>query len=60
MAIEVHFPKRVINNMNVVRELDVRNHREYLVLTLLGGFFLLVLLYHPFKLVYLLLLGLGP
>jgi cell division protein FtsL len=49
MAIEVHFQKRVVNNMNVVRELDVRHQREYLVLTLLGSFFILVLLFYGWQ-----------
>jgi cell division protein FtsL len=49
MAIEVHFEKRVVNNMNVVRELDVRHQREYLILTLLGGFFVLVLLFYGWQ-----------
>ena len=49
MSIEVHFQKRIINNANVVRELDSRNQREYLVLTLLGAFFVLILLFYGWQ-----------
>jgi len=49
MAIEVHFQKRIINNMNVVREPDARNQREYLFVTLLGGLFVLVLLFYGWQ-----------
>lgn len=40
MAIEVHFEKRIINN-NVVREADTRSHRDYVIVTVLAGVFLL-------------------
>jgi cell division protein FtsL len=49
MAIEVHFQKRIINNMNVVREPDSRNQREYMLVTLLGGLFVLVLLFYGWQ-----------
>ena len=39
MPIEVHFEKRIINN-NVVREADVKSHRDYIVVTALGAVFL--------------------
>jgi cell division protein FtsL len=49
MAIEVHFQKRIINNMNLVREPDARNQREYLFVTLLGALFVLVLLFYGWQ-----------
>ena len=49
MAIEVHFNKRIINNMNVFREPDTRNHREYLLVTLLGVMFVFVLLFYGWQ-----------
>jgi cell division protein FtsL len=48
MAIEVHLDKR-INNVNVVRESDKRNHREHMFVTLLAGLFLLGLLFYGWQ-----------
>jgi cell division protein FtsL len=39
MPIEVHFEKRIINS-NVVREADVKSHRDYIVVTALAAVFL--------------------
>lgn len=39
MAIEVHFEK-IINN-HVIREADVKSHRDYIVVTILASMFLL-------------------
>jgi cell division protein FtsL len=39
MPIEVHYEKRIINN-RVVRETDVRSHRDYIVVTALAAMFL--------------------
>jgi cell division protein FtsL len=39
MAIEVHLEKRIINN-HVIREADVRSHRDYIVVTVLAAMFL--------------------
>ena len=39
MAIEVHFEKRIINN-HVIREADVKSHRDYIVVTVLAAMFL--------------------
>jgi cell division protein FtsL len=39
MAIEVHLEKRIINN-HVVREADVKSHRDYIVVTILASMFL--------------------
>ena len=49
MAIEVHFEKQFITNGNVVRQYDSKNHREYLLVTLLGSFFLLGLLFYGWQ-----------
>jgi cell division protein FtsL len=49
MAIEVHFEKRIINNVNVIREPDTRNQREYLLLVLLGAFFIFGLLFYGWQ-----------
>jgi cell division protein FtsL len=38
MAIEVHYEKRIINN--VIREADSKSHRDYIVLTALAAMFL--------------------
>ena len=40
MAIEVHFEKRIIN-YNVIRETDAKSHRDYIIITVLAGMFLL-------------------
>ena len=39
MAIEVHLEKRIINT-NVVREADVKSHRDYIIVTALAAMFL--------------------
>ena len=39
MAIEVHIEKRIINN-HVIREADVKSHRDYIVVTVLASMFL--------------------
>jgi cell division protein FtsL len=39
MAIEVHIEKRIINN-HVIREADVRSHRDYIIVTALASMFL--------------------
>ena len=39
MAIEVHFEKRIINN-HVIREADVKSHRDYIIVTALASMFL--------------------
>ena len=39
MAIEVHFEKRIINN-HVIREADVKSHRDYIIITVLAAMFL--------------------
>lgn len=39
MPIEVHLEKRIINK-NVVRETDAKSHRDYILVTILGGMFL--------------------
>jgi cell division protein FtsL len=39
MSIEVHFEKRIINN-HVIREADVKSHRDYIVVTILASMFL--------------------
>jgi cell division protein FtsL len=49
MAIEVHFQKRSINNRKVVREPDAKNQREYLLVTLLGALFVVVLLFYGWQ-----------
>ena len=36
MAIEVHIEKRIINN-HVIREADVRGHRDYIIVTVLAA-----------------------
>lgn len=49
MAIEIHFEKRIINNVNVVREPDARNQREYLLVMVLGALFVLGLLFYGWQ-----------
>ena len=49
MPIEVHFEKRIITNTNVVREPDTKTRREYLLVTLLGAFFVLGLLFYGWQ-----------
>ena len=39
MAIEVHLEKRIINS-HVIREADVKSHRDYIVVTILASMFL--------------------
>jgi len=39
MPIEIQFEKRIVNK--VVREADARSHRDYLIVTVLAGMFLL-------------------
>jgi cell division protein FtsL len=39
MPIEVHFEKRIINN-NIIREADLRGHRDYIIVTALAAMFL--------------------
>ncbi|HEY2384745.1 MAG TPA: cell division protein FtsL [Terriglobia bacterium] len=39
MAIEVHIEKRIINN-HVIREADVKSHRDYIFITVLAAVFL--------------------
>src|SRR5215469_362653 len=39
MSIEVHIEKRIINH-HVVREADVKGHRDYIVVTVLASMFL--------------------
>jgi len=39
MAIEVQFEKRIVNK--VVREADAKSHRDYLIVTVLAGMFLI-------------------
>jgi len=39
MPIEVHLEKRIINN-DVVREADIKSHRDYVIVTVLAGIFL--------------------
>src|SRR5215470_9757262 len=39
MSIEVHIEKRIINN-HVIREADVKSHRDYIVITVLASMFL--------------------
>ena len=48
MPIEIQFEKR-INNNNVVRETDSNHRWEYLFLTLLGGLFLVGLLFYGWQ-----------
>ena len=48
MPIEVHIEKR-INNNGVVRETDSKHRWEYLVFTLLGGLFLVGLLFYGWQ-----------
>ena len=48
-AIEVHFEKRIINNLNVVREPDAKNHREHLLVVLLGALFVFGLLFYGWQ-----------
>ena len=39
MAIEIHIEKRIINN-HVIREADVKSHRDYIIITVLASMFL--------------------
>jgi cell division protein FtsL len=39
MAIEVHIEKRIINS-HVIREADVKSHRDYVIVTVLAAMFL--------------------
>ena len=39
MAIEVHLEKRIVNS-HVIREADVKSHRDYIVVTILASMFL--------------------
>jgi cell division protein FtsL len=39
MSIEVHIEKRIVNN-HVIREADVKSHRDYIVITVLASMFL--------------------
>ena len=39
MAIEIQLEKRIINN-HVIREADVRSHRDYIIVTVLAAMFL--------------------
>jgi hypothetical protein len=48
MAIEVHFEKR-INNSTVIREADTRHRREYLLMTMFAGLFLVGLLFYGWQ-----------
>ena len=41
MAIEIHYEKRIINN--VIREADSKSHRDYIVVTALAAMFLFAL-----------------
>ncbi|HYR86205.1 MAG TPA: cell division protein FtsL [Terriglobia bacterium] len=41
MAIEIHYEKRIINN--VIREADSKSHRDYFVVTALAAMFLFAL-----------------
>jgi cell division protein FtsL len=49
MAIEVHFEKRIINNVNVIREPDARSQREFLLVVLLGALFVFGLLFYGWQ-----------
>jgi hypothetical protein len=40
MPIEVDYKNRIVSNNNVIREADVRSHRDYIVVTALAAFFL--------------------
>jgi cell division protein FtsL len=48
MAIEVHFEKR-FNNAAVIRDVDVQQQREYVLLTLLAACFVLGLLFYGWQ-----------
>jgi cell division protein FtsL len=39
MSIEIHFEKRIVNN-HVIREADIKGHRDYIVVTVLASMFL--------------------
>src|SRR5437763_6046381 len=39
MAIEIHLEKRIVNN-SVIRQIDAKSHRDYIVVTALAGMFL--------------------
>jgi len=41
MAIEIHYERRIINN--VIREADSKSHRDYIVVTALAAMFLFAL-----------------
>jgi len=40
MAIEIHLEKRIVNN-SVIRQIDAKSHRDYIVVTALAAIFLL-------------------
>src|SRR2546427_3372480 len=40
MAIEIHLEKRIVNN-SVIRQIDAKSHRDYIVVTALAAVFLL-------------------
>lgn len=48
MAIEIHY-ERHINNTAIIRDVDTRHQREYLLLTLLAGLFVLGLLFYGWQ-----------
>jgi cell division protein FtsL len=39
MSIEIHFEKRIVNN-HVIREADIKGHRDYIIVTVLASMFL--------------------
>ena len=39
MAIEIHLEKRIVNN-SVIRQIDAKSHRDYIVVTALAAIFL--------------------
>src|SRR2546425_6930282 len=39
MAIEIHLEKRIVNN-SVIRQVDAKSHRDYIVVTALAAIFL--------------------
>src|SRR5213078_278327 len=39
MAIEIHLEKRIVNN-SVIRQIDAKSHRDYIVVTALAAMFL--------------------
>src|SRR2546428_9703087 len=42
MAIEIHLEKRIVNN-SVIRQIDAKSHRDYIVVTALAAMFLFAL-----------------